>query len=871
MEIISCDHTLPDDADGIGNSANPYPPTDAQLASFFKNVAGLTTGGSTKDLNLNTFVDSGLINPLMLEIDDEIVRVNPKSLLLPPSLRQLTNFRRGSKVRRERISVEIVQNPPHPWIQEVYDGWLSGHQELVHVCSEGPLFATSPIAECFVASEPSQAAQQLAATIWALGFTDDISWQEVLKGLQIINERGNVLTSSKLAIKTVSPKQTTKQQVRESKAVSDLRISERSRKQALDRVISLETQLGSAKEEAKNAKKSAATNLKETQAKANSESKLSNRLKKVSDEMGTAERRISELITRLENAEKRVSRITFEYEQEREIHLETNKRLVAVETELGQSRSKFEELPKGLQAVHTNLLAEIEDVELRKNTTEGDTKRQLDIQLASLKLISKEFAKIYPQFDKPASPRPNNTKKAEVRFDSLGGGNEIGASCYLLGIGSSEVLIDAGIRMNHEIDKMGPDLSRWDNDDPSFHSVVLTHAHSDHSAWLPALVAKWINLDIYCTEETKQLLGVMLYDSFKNLQRQLKITTERAQFTGEAIPDLPYNEEHIATVLRNILTIPFNQSHSFGPDLRFTFLPAGHILGAASVLFEGSGRRVLVSGDYSTFDQRTVTSNNWSEAKNGTVDLVVSESTYGHCRELDRADLEDSLIQEVKDVTSRGGTALIPCFALGRAQEVITILDLAFKSGELNECRVWVDGMIDDINPVYHKYDKYSVGENIVERRRSGETIEEVIAWSNLHPTVIVTTSGMMSGGPVVEYAKVLLENGKNRVLLCGYQDEESPGRQLLRLFETDASRRKLRIFNDEGGFTEINVRSRAGKFQLSAHSDLGEMVEAIADLHPEHVVLVHGEPDQQMNLSGALLAKGISVAEGPKIVIPAE
>ena len=172
-------------------------------------------------------------------------------------------------------------------------------------------------------------------------------------------------------------------------------------------------------------------------------------------------------------------------------------------------------------------------------------------------------------------------------------------------------------------------------------------------------------------------------------------------------------------------------------------MDAGHILGAASVFFESSthNRRVLVSGDYSTFQQETVLPSNWDAALSSDekVDLLVSESTYGSDREKSRNQMEKDFVNEIKSITSNGGTALIPCFALGRAQEVISILNRAFRRGELQPFKVFIDGMIDKINPIYENYNRLSIGEEFIHVRNvnSGYKRYEVIDHSIRHPCAV--------------------------------------------------------------------------------------------------------------------------------------
>lgn len=437
----------------------------------------------------------------------------------------------------------------------------------------------------------------------------------------------------------------------------------------------------------------------------------------------------------------------------------------------------------------------------------------------------------------------------------LGGGNEIGASSAIVEIGSARVLVDCGMRMSG--DHRLPDLASIQKTHAGqLDAVLLTHAHMDHSGALPVLHQHFPAVPIYTTAATRGLVEVLMRDS---------INIMRAK--AESEQELPlYSPAAVESLLEKMTPVPFGSPLELGKSgVTATWFPAGHILGAASVGIEGieQGRsiRVLFSGDIAVGDQLTVPG--MLPPGGFKPDVLVIESTYGDRLHSPRELEEQRLIEMVTGVIESRGKLLIPAFAIGRAQEVMLMLLKQFRSKKLGSFPVWIDGMVKTVCGVYSQFPAHQTPYarrliekhgnpffNVVDEIRqvaSPAEREKVLAGA---PCVIIASSGMLTGGASAFYAPHLVGDERNGIAITGYQDEESPGRQLLQL--ADAETRELTI----AGKT-LDVKCSVAKYSLSAHADCNEISGLIEAINPREVVLVHGEGNARQALSDLLRRQG--------------
>lgn len=431
-----------------------------------------------------------------------------------------------------------------------------------------------------------------------------------------------------------------------------------------------------------------------------------------------------------------------------------------------------------------------------------------------------------------------------MKLHFLGGADEVGASSLLLEIAGKRVLVDAGIRMGGEGSRL-PDLEKLQElGGPDL--ILVTHAHADHIGALPLVHLAYPTAPVVTTAATKALMEILLGDALKIME----LRWEREE-------DIPLYPPHaVEGLLSRIQPVGLGEEASLcGGALKATFTLSGHVLGACSIALESAEGLLFLAGDYSVDPQRTVDSMTVPRIR---PDVVVTESTYGNRLHADRRREEARLVETVKRVTSGGGKVLVPAFALGRAQEVLLILLEAKRKGELGELPIYADGLVRRICMAYPEHGEFLhpklrklvAGEGnpffgegkataVLPTRR-----EEIVSGP---PCVLVSSSGMLTGGPSSFYASHLVRDPRSAILITGYQDEESPGRALLNLADERAQ-------GKTGHLTIAGERKEVvcevGRYGLSAHADAAQMASVVSKLSPRHVVLVHGDEGARAGLA---------------------
>ena len=427
-----------------------------------------------------------------------------------------------------------------------------------------------------------------------------------------------------------------------------------------------------------------------------------------------------------------------------------------------------------------------------------------------------------------------------MNYIFLGGAGEVGASCMLLSVEDRRILIDCGIRVNERGNESLPDLDLFKECAPKLDAIFITHAHSDHVGALPVVHKMYPNTPIYMTSATQTLSGVMLKSAVRIMEE-----TRNVIYTIEDV--IPLSESDSSNK-KTIQRLPVGQWIPFWEGWRFMFIHAGHILGAVSILMETPDGTFFYTGDVSLFNQKTI--DGLADVYGINPDFMWCEGTYGDSNHPSRATEEKKLALAVAQVVENGGTVLIPSFALGRAQEILLILQHAMESKVISSFPVYVDGLVQTICSLYHYHWK-SLGaklqnklKNMPPRHREIFRTQHVGYVSRQMqkdltedgtPKCIIASSGMLIGGASVVYAKALAGNTKNAIFLSGYQDAESPGRRLQELKSGDNL-----TFSD--GVT-VEVKCDVQRFHLSAHSDQGQLISMIKQVNPKALAFVHGDP----------------------------
>jgi Cft2 family RNA processing exonuclease len=439
-------------------------------------------------------------------------------------------------------------------------------------------------------------------------------------------------------------------------------------------------------------------------------------------------------------------------------------------------------------------------------------------------------------------------------YTPLGGAHEVGASCHLLQIADRNILIDSGLRPNRRGEESLPDLERLDAlTHGRLDLILVSHAHIDHTGSLPLVHAQFPGIPTYCTPPTKAIVEILLQDTIRIMEMRQE----------EDASEFPlFQKEDVDRTLFSLREKPFDEWFEALEGVRAAFHRAGHIVGAAAVLIETAEAKVIYSGDISVASQRTVagmTAIDFFEP-----DLLILEGTYGDGIHPSRKEQEQQLAKAVAEVVEAGGTVLVPSFALGRAQEIILILKSAMYSSVIPVFPIFVDGMVRAICDVYRDLSDYlpdklrnyvqNSRQHVFWSRPKGRVpavtrvfSRERITMFTSGPRCIISSSGMLVGGPSAYYAKVLAADKKNAIFITGYQDEESPGRRLLELQTGDT----LRI-NDE----DVPMNCQVSKYNLSAHADQIQLCQQVSYIKPKSIVLVHGDPGALRALRDKLIGK---------------
>ncbi|HEY0734747.1 MAG TPA: MBL fold metallo-hydrolase [Herpetosiphonaceae bacterium] len=446
----------------------------------------------------------------------------------------------------------------------------------------------------------------------------------------------------------------------------------------------------------------------------------------------------------------------------------------------------------------------------------------------------------------------------QLTYLPLGGAQEVGASCGLLTIGETRLLIDAGLRPGAAPGApRTPDLHRLPAPPDA---ILVTHAHIDHTGALPLVAALYPQIPIYATESTIALMRVLLLDSVRVME------AEHLRQEGETPL---YDLAQVEALLARITPIAFEQVFqplAAQPTITARFLRAGHILGAGMLVLDTPAGRVLHTGDFSVTDQRTIKSVDLQRLPE-TVDLLICEGTYGNRAHSARREEERRLVETVQGIVGAGGRVLFPAFGVGRAQELVLILKAFRANGEIPPVPIYIDGMcravcdtyqaqVHDLHPKLHNQLRngrrplFADPSLRVFAMRQGE--RDMLLTGHT-AAIIVSSSGMLSGGPAPLYARALAAYAQDAICFTGYQDEESPGAALLRTKQGDTV-----TLNGE----RVTLACQVTRYNLSVHADAEQIVHLITKVRPRQVVLIHGEPTALHALAERL--------RGYRVAIPA-
>ncbi len=425
-----------------------------------------------------------------------------------------------------------------------------------------------------------------------------------------------------------------------------------------------------------------------------------------------------------------------------------------------------------------------------------------------------------------------------IRVTALGGFREVGRSCLLLQTPQSKVIMDCGINVNAAALKPFPQLDAPEFRIQDLDAVIVTHSHMDHVGMVPYLYEYGFRGPLYCTRPARDLSALLLLDYLQIAQRENK--------------KAPYTSKGIEEMIKHCIPLEYGEVSDIAPDMRLTLQNAGHMLGSATVhVHIGDGLyNVLYTGDmkYERTKLFDMTSTDYARAE-----ALIMESTYGSQEDVLplHRDGERELVEAVKRAVERGGRVIIPSFAVGRAQDVIAIL----ADSDISS-RIYLDGMLWDATAIHTAYPEFmskAMQMKILHRGKNpftderfkgiGSQKERQEVLNGTEPCVVLATSGMLTGGPALEYLQHFAPDPKNMLIFVGYQAEGTMGRRIQKGWK------QLQL--DSGKVMDLNLEVATTQ-GLSGHSDQRQLLAFLQNLRnkPRKVIINHGENAKSVELA---------------------
>ncbi|MBS1266647.1 MAG: Ribonuclease J [Candidatus Woesearchaeota archaeon] len=440
-------------------------------------------------------------------------------------------------------------------------------------------------------------------------------------------------------------------------------------------------------------------------------------------------------------------------------------------------------------------------------------------------------------------------KKQWIRLSVLGGGRQVGRSCLLLQTPESRVLFDCGVDVANDKDPY-PFLESPDFNIKELDAVVLSHSHLDHCGFIPYLFKYGYRGPVYCTAPTRDVSSLLLLDYVKIMRSE-----------GE---DPIFTSEEIKEMVKHTVTLDYKEVTDITPDIRITLYNAGHILGSAMVhIHVGNGlHNLLYTGDMK-FGRTSLLGP--AATKFPRLETLIIESTYGGRQNIlpskHKCDLD--LARYITKTIKRGGKILIPVLGSGRAQEVMVIIEKLVRSGKLDRVPVYIDGMVWDITAIHTAYPEYlnskirrqifhkdqnpflaDIFKQVGSRKERKQILEEVGS------CVILATSGMLVGGPSVEYLKELAEDPKNSLVFVCYQGEGSLGKKIQRgdkQFAVKVGAKKQEVIK-----VNLEINTIDG---FTGHSGRKQLMNFVYKCNPKpkKMFVVHGESSRCLDFASSI------------------
>ena len=442
----------------------------------------------------------------------------------------------------------------------------------------------------------------------------------------------------------------------------------------------------------------------------------------------------------------------------------------------------------------------------------------------------------------------STSNKTEVLVFCLGGVKQVGRSCFVVLTPESKVMLDCGINPGEALGLDAyPRIDWFPFTLSDLDAVVLSHAHIDHQGFLPALFRYGYRGPVYCTEPTLPLMTLLQMDS-------VKIAKANGSY-------LPYESRDVYEVIKHCVTLPYGKPTDISPDITITLNNAGHIMGSATVHLNISGaHNILYSGDYKFARTQLLDT---ALSTYPRVENLITESTYGNTSDImpDQTTVYDNFTKSINHTLQHGGKVLIPVPAVGRAQEMMLVLDKEMRDRNLVECPIYIEGMISEASAIHMSYAHY-LGFNVRKSVSSGVNPfqseyftlvngpgkrDEIL--EDRSPSIIMATSGMLEGGPSVEYFKSIAPVRENKIIFVSYQINGTLGRRVM-----DGIMNEIGMMDKKGKVKVVPVNCETQRIDgFSGHSDFNQIMNFVYRVKPKRVIVNHGEKSKSENIASSI------------------
>jgi len=441
-------------------------------------------------------------------------------------------------------------------------------------------------------------------------------------------------------------------------------------------------------------------------------------------------------------------------------------------------------------------------------------------------------------------------KKEEwVRITYLGGARQVGRSAIFLQTPESRVLLDCGINPASDQEQY-PYLEAPEFKIDELDAVIVSHAHLDHSGLIPWLFKMGYRGPVYCTPPTRDVMALLQLDMIKIMRSEGK--------------EPLFSSEEVREMVKHTICLEYDEVSDVTPDVRITLYDAGHILGSAMVhMHIGNGLHNIVYTADMKYAKTKLLSQ--AETKFPRLETLMIESTYGgKDNVMPPINEQDNLFKQIiKDTVARKGKILMPTLGSGRAQEVMMIIEEMVRLGELEAIPVYIDGMVWDITAIHTAYPEFlnaNVRKQIFHKdnnpflspifKRVGSPKERQQVIEDAGSCLIIATSGMLVGGPSVEYLKALADNPHNSLVFSCYQPEGSMGKRIRE------GEKEIVMRVDSSGKPDIlKINMEVHKIEITGHSDRRELLNFISRCQPrpKKVIINHGENSRCLDLASTI------------------